>query len=61
MDQYDEEQLAFEAIKSSLRLFSVWTFFDDIKDMNDCIAEGMHLKDLFGGETIASDSERYLK
>jgi hypothetical protein len=61
MEKYDEEHLALEAVKSGLSLFSIMTFFDDVKDMNDCIAQGMHLKDLFGGDNITSDSDRYFK
>jgi len=47
MDKYDEEKIGYEILKNSISLFSLTTFFDDIDDMKECMAEGAHLKALF--------------
>lgn len=46
-DRYDKEEITMQVLISSLSLFSAWTFIDDVIDMKECIAEGMHLKHLF--------------
>lgn len=47
VDKYDGEEISYQVFTSCMSLFSVATFFDDIGDMKDCMAEGAHLKDLF--------------
>jgi len=42
-DSYDSEEMIWQNLQHGISLFSVWTLFDDIEDMINCIAEGKHL------------------
>lgn len=46
-DKYDKEEINMQLLTSCMSLFSIWTFFDDIQDMKECIALGAEFKHLF--------------